>query len=134
MPMHRTICIFLACLVTSACTTAEALEESTTHYPGEPTGGSPGNVEMPTDKSRSFTRGAAQERRSVAYGSERVEQRRASFEPLADACGDLPDPCCGPMRAAGSRRKIEPNSGSWSGIASVYGVSVRLLRAGSRRL
>jgi peptidoglycan lytic transglycosylase len=104
MPMHRTICIFIACLVTSACTTAEALEESATHYPGEPTGGSPGNAEVPTDKSRSFTWGAAQERRSVDYGSERVEQRRASFEPLADACGDVPDPRCGPMRAAGSRQ------------------------------
>jgi hypothetical protein len=28
----------------------------------------------------------------------------------------------------------KPNSGSWSRIASRYGVSVRLLRAGSRRL
>jgi hypothetical protein len=29
---------------------------------------------------------------------------------------------------------LEPNSGSWSRIASPYGVSVRLLRAGSGRL
>jgi hypothetical protein len=30
--------------------------------------------------------------------------------------------------------RVDPNSGSWSRIASRYGVSVRLLRAGSRRL
>ena len=32
------------------------------------------------------------------------------------------------------RATYQPNSGSWSRIASRYGVSVRLLRAGSRRL
>ena len=34
MPMRRTIGISLACLVTSACATAEIPEESTSHYTG----------------------------------------------------------------------------------------------------
>ena len=55
---------------------------------------------MSTEQSRSFTCGAAQERRSADYGSERVEQRRASFAPVADACGGVA--CCGLVRAAGS--------------------------------
>jgi hypothetical protein len=29
---------------------------------------------------------------------------------------------------------LDPNSGSWSRVASPYGMSVRLLRAGSGRL
>lgn len=33
-----------------------------------------------------------------------------------------------------AKRVFDPNSGSWSRIASPYGVSVRLLRAGSGRL
>ena len=99
MPMRRAIGISLACLVTSACAIADTPEESTTHYPGEPTGATPGNAEMPTDRSRSFTCGDAQERRSANHGSEPVEQRRSSFEPVA--CGSVPDPCCGLVRAAG---------------------------------
>ena len=35
MPMRRTIGISLACLVTSACATAETPKESTSHYTGE---------------------------------------------------------------------------------------------------
>jgi peptidoglycan lytic transglycosylase len=89
MPMRRTIGISLACLVTSACAIAETPEESTTHYPGESTGVIPGNAEMSTD------------RRSADHGSERVEQRRASFEPVAAAGGSVPDACCGLVRAAG---------------------------------
>ena len=101
MPMRRTIGISLACLVTSACTMVETPEESTTHYPGEPTGTTSGSAETPTDKPRSFTCGAAQERRSADYGSARVEQQRPSFEPVATVCGGVPDPCCRSMRAAG---------------------------------
>jgi rare lipoprotein A len=87
-------------LVTSACAIAETPEESTTHYPSESTGVAPENPEMATDQARSFTCGAAQERRSSDYGSERAEQRRTNFAPVADACGGIP--CCGPVRAAGS--------------------------------
>ena len=104
MPMRRTIGISLACLVTSACAIAESPEEGTTHYPGESTGVTPENAKMPTDQSRSFTCGAAPERRSADYGYEGVAQRRVSFEPVADACGGVPDPCCGLVRAAGSRQ------------------------------
>jgi len=97
--MRRTIGISLACLVTSACAIAETPEESTTPYPGDPTGVTPGNAEMPADISRSFACGAAEERRSADHASARVEQRRATFEPVA--CGSVPDPCCGLVRAAG---------------------------------
>jgi rare lipoprotein A len=99
--MRRTLGISLACLVTSAGAMAEAPDESTTHYPGESTGVTPGSAEMPIDKSRSVTCRAAQERRSADRGSERVAQRRASFEPVTDAYGGVPDPCCGPVPVAG---------------------------------
>jgi rare lipoprotein A len=106
MPMRRTIGISLACLVTSACAMVETPEESRTHYPGEPTGATLGSAETPTaetptDKPRSFSCGAAQERRSAHYGTARVEQQGPSFEPVATVCGGVPDPCCRPMRAAG---------------------------------
>jgi rare lipoprotein A len=100
MPMRRTIGISLACLVTSACAIAEAPEESTTHYPGESAGATPGSAETPTDKPRSFTCEAAQER-AADHGIARVERRRPSFEPEAATCDGVLDPCCGPMRAAG---------------------------------
>src|SRR3984893_17593892 len=35
MPMHRTIGISLACVVTSACAMDEMPQESTSHYPSE---------------------------------------------------------------------------------------------------
>jgi rare lipoprotein A len=101
MQMRRAIGISLACLMTSACAIATSPEESTTPYPGNSAGVTPGDAEMQTDKSRSFTCGAAQERRSADHGPERVERRRPSFEPVAATCGDVPDPCCGPVRAAG---------------------------------
>jgi rare lipoprotein A (peptidoglycan hydrolase) len=102
MPMRRTIGISLACLVTSACAMGKTPEESTSHHPDETTSVTQGNAEMPTDKSRSFTRGAAQESRSADHGSEPVEQPRAVIAPLADPCGGVP--CCGLVRAAGSRQ------------------------------
>ncbi len=101
MPMRRTIGIPLACLVTSACAIAKTLEESTTHYPGESTGATPGNAEKSADRSPSFPCGDARKRRSADHGSAPVEQRRASFEPVAAAGGSVPDACCGLVRAAG---------------------------------
>jgi hypothetical protein len=32
--------------------------------------------------------------------SEWVAQRSAGFEPVTNACGSVPDPCCGPVRVA----------------------------------
>jgi rare lipoprotein A (peptidoglycan hydrolase) len=100
MPMRRTIGISLACSVTSACGVATASEESTTPYPGDSTG-LPGNAEMPTDRSRCFTCGAAQERRSAGHGSKQMDQQRATFGAVATTCGGVRYPCCDPMRAAG---------------------------------
>ena len=95
MPMRRTIGITFACLVTSACVIAETPEESTT----QPASIVPGTPDQPPDKSRGVAC-AAEERRSADYGSERVQELRASFTPMADACDGLP--CCGLVRAAGS--------------------------------
>ena len=100
MPMRRTIGISLACLVTSACAIAEAPEENISHYPGESAGATPGSAETPTDKPRSFTCGATQER-AADHGFARVERRRANLDPILTACGGTPDPCCGLLRAAG---------------------------------
>jgi rare lipoprotein A len=78
MPMHRTIGMSLACLLTSVCAIAKTPEKSTSHYPGEATSVPRGNAGMPTGRSRDFHCGAAQKRRSIDYTSERVEQRLAS--------------------------------------------------------
>ena len=98
MPMRRTIGISFACLVTSACAIAETPEEQIT----QSTGVTPGNSETPTDSSRSFASAAAQERWPADYGSEWVAQRSMSFEPVRNACSSAPDPCCGPVRVAGT--------------------------------
>jgi rare lipoprotein A (peptidoglycan hydrolase) len=98
MPMRRTIGISLACLVTSACAISEAPEESTT----QSTSIAPENAETPTDRSQSFAYAAAQQRWSADCGSEWVAQRSMSFEPVTNACSSAPDPCCGPVRVAGT--------------------------------
>jgi rare lipoprotein A (peptidoglycan hydrolase) len=98
MPTRRTIGISLACLVTSACAITETPEDSAAQLIGV----TPGTPEMLT-KPRGFTCGA-QEPRSADYDSGRVEERRVSFAPVADACERVPDPCCSPMRALGSRQ------------------------------
>ena len=98
MPMRRTIGISFACLVTSACAIAETPDENIT----QSTGVTPGPPETPTDNSRSLACAAAQERWSADYGSEWVAQRSMSFEPVTNACSSAPDPCCGPVRVAGS--------------------------------
>ena len=95
MPMRRTIGISLVCLVTSACAIAETPEESTTQSASIV----PGSPDQPTHESRSFACGA-EERRSADYRSQQMEERPASFAPLADACGGVF--CCGLVRAAGS--------------------------------
>ena len=101
MLLRRTIGISLACLVTSACAIATEPEGSTAHDPGDSIGLTPRNAELPPDISRSFTCGAEQERRSADHGAERMEQRRATFEPVAHACGSVADACCGLVLAAG---------------------------------
>jgi rare lipoprotein A len=102
MLLRRTIGISLACLVTSACAIATEPEGSTAHDPGDSTGVTPRNVEMPPDISRSFTCGAPEERRAADHGSRGKGQRRASFEPVAHECGSIADTCCGLVPAAGS--------------------------------
>jgi hypothetical protein len=82
MPMRRTIGMFLACLVTSACALGEAPEDSA--LPGDATLVSEGNAEVRIANSRSFPCGAAQEFRSAEDGFTRVEQRLAVFELVAD--------------------------------------------------
>src|SRR5207253_1261999 len=113
MPMRRAIGISLACLVTSACATGQipetvetaetskAAEESTPHDPGEAAAIPQQNAEMPNVRSRSFPCGSTQEGRSAGYGRERAEQQFASLEFAADACGRIPDRCCGPARTIG---------------------------------
>ena len=98
MPKRRTMGISLACLMTSACAIAETPEESTTQSIGV----TPVNAETPTDRSRSFACAATHERWSAASGSEWAVQRSASFEPVTNACSSDPDPCCGPVRLAGT--------------------------------
>ena len=98
MPTRRTIGIALACLMTSASAIAQTPEENIT----QSTGVTPGNSETPTDSYRSFACTAAQERWPADYGSEWVAQRSMSFEPVTNACSSAPDPCCGPVRVAGS--------------------------------
>jgi len=48
------------------------------------------------------THAAARERRLADCGSEWAVQPSASFEPVTNACGSAPDPCCSPIRVAGT--------------------------------
>jgi rare lipoprotein A len=98
MLLRRTVGICLACLVTSACAIATEPEGSTAHDPGDSTGVTPRNAEMPPDISRSSTCGAPEER----HGSRVKGQRRASFEPVARECGSVADACCGLVPATGT--------------------------------
>ena len=94
----KRIGISLASLVTSACAIAETPEKNI----DQSTGVAPENAETATDRSRSFACAAVQERWPADYGSEWVAQRSVSFEPVTNACSSAPDPCCGPVRVAGS--------------------------------
>ena len=100
MPMRRPIGLAFACLVTSACAIAETPEENL----AQSTGVAPENSETPTDSSKSLACAAAQERWPADYGPEWVAQRSMSFEPVTNACSSAPDPCCGPVRVAGTRQ------------------------------
>jgi rare lipoprotein A len=93
--MRRIVGISFVYLVTSACAIAETPEESTT----QSTHVAPLGPEMPPDKSRSLACEAGG-RQSADHGSEGVQELRASFTPVADACNGVP--CCGLVRAAGS--------------------------------
>jgi uncharacterized protein YaaW (UPF0174 family) len=75
-------------------------------------------VALPTHCARHFVDGCA-------LGP--LQQGRSPLAALTGASRLIAAP--GPVRAM-----LQPNSGSWSRIASAYGVSVRLLRAGSGRL
>jgi rare lipoprotein A (peptidoglycan hydrolase) len=97
MPMRRAIGISFACLVTSACAIAETQEASTTQSVSV----TQGNAEIPV-KSRSFACGVG-ESQSADYGLELLDDKRAHFAPITDACDDASDHCCGGMRAAGHR-------------------------------
>ena len=98
MPMRRTIGIAFACLVTSACAIAETPEQNI----AQSTDVTPGPSETPTDRSRSSACAAAQERWQADYGSEWVAQRSMSFELVTNVCSSASDPCCGPVRVAGT--------------------------------
>ena len=101
MSMRRLIGISLACLVTSACAIDKTPEESTSNPPDDPARFPQANGETPTDKSPVSAGTLLADRGPAAYGSERVEQRCESFEPAADACGGIPVPYCGQLRATG---------------------------------
>jgi hypothetical protein len=107
MPMRRAIGISFACLVTSACAIAETQEVSTTQSVSV----TPGNAEIPV-KSRSFACGVG-ESQSADYGLELLDDKRAHFAPITDACDDASDHCCGGMRAAG-RRELGRAPGMWA--------------------
>ena len=99
MRLRRPIGIFLACLVTSACASVEAFEESTFHDPGDATVTSQENEELPTANPRNFPCGVAQEHLSAEESCERVEQRSANFEHAADRGGTIAGDCCNLVRA-----------------------------------
>ena len=115
MPMRRTIGISFACLVTSACAIAETPEESTTQSIGVTSG----NAQMPS-KSQGFAC-AEEKRQPVEYGSERLDE---SLAPLADACVDAADRCCGPMPMAGHR---EFGRATWYGMVGNLTASGEIL-------
>ena len=100
--MRQLIGIYLACLVTSACAIDKTLEESTSHPPDDPARFPQANGETPTDKSPVSAGTLLADRGPAAHGSERVEPRLAGFEPAADACGGIPNPCCSPLRTTGT--------------------------------
>jgi rare lipoprotein A len=101
MPMRRTIGMFLACMVTSACALGKAPEDST--FPGDATLVSEENAEVPIANSRSSPCRAAQGFRAAEDGSARIEQRLVDFELAADRQLSIEDPYCSPISAVGIR-------------------------------
>jgi len=118
MPVRRAIGISLACLVTSACATAEAPEESK----NPSINATPENAEIPVE-SRSVTCGAGKSR-SADYGSEMSEDARENFLSSTEACDDASNHCCGRMRAAGRR---ELGRAAWYGMVGSRTASGELL-------
>ena len=110
MPMRRTIGIAFACLITSACTIANAPEQSTTDSPDASTAVTVGTAEMQTDKSRSSTCRTAQARLAADDAFEGPPQQRASFDPAGDECRGFWAPCCAAARAGGIS---ELGKGAW---------------------
>jgi rare lipoprotein A len=108
--MRRTIGISFACLVTSACAVTNAPEQSTTDSPDDSTVLTTGTAEMQTDKSRSVTCTAAQQRPSADGAFDQAPQQRARFGPAGDECGGVWAPCCTRARAAGIG---ELGKGAW---------------------
>lgn len=102
MRLRRPVGIFLACLVTSACASGEAFEESTFHDPGDAAVTSQENEELPTANPLNFPCGVAQDRLSAEESCERVEQRSANFEHVADRGGTIAGDCCNLVRALGT--------------------------------
>ena len=99
--MRRLIGISLACLVTSACAIDKTPEESTSNPPDDPARSPQANGEPPTDKPPVSAGTLLADRGPADYGSDRAEPRLAGFQPAANACGGIPDPCCSPWRATG---------------------------------
>jgi hypothetical protein len=100
--MRRLIGISLACLVTSACAIDKTTEESTSHPPDDPARFPQANGETPTGKYLVSAGTLLPFGGPTDYGFERVERRLAGFEPAADACGGIPNPCCSPLRTTGT--------------------------------
>ena len=101
MSMRRLFGISCVCLVTSACAIGKTPEKSISHYPSEDAGFFQGSEEAPNIKSSGLRWGATHKGWYVDYSSQRMEQRCESFEPAADACGGIPVPYCGQLRATG---------------------------------
>ena len=103
MSMRRTIGIFLACLVTSACAIDKTPEEeSMSHYSGEMFGLPQGNGEMPTGESPGSAEGPITIVSSPTVTSESAEKPFAGFEPVADRRDGIPKLCCRGWRTTGT--------------------------------
>jgi rare lipoprotein A len=61
------------------------------------------NEETPANNSPLSAGGLFTSGGSPVYDSERVDRPRAGFEPAADACGGMPDPCYSSLRTTGMR-------------------------------
>ena len=102
MSMRRTIGIFLACFVTSACvidTTPE--EKSVSHYLGETAELPPANGETPTGESPGSAEGPITMVGSP-ISTERADQRFAGSQPAADGSDGISEPCCRGWRTTGT--------------------------------
>ena len=103
MSMRRTICISLACLVTSACAIDKTSEEEDTSlYPAETAGLLQDNGEARTGGSPGSAGGLITMERSPRVRSEIAEQRFPGFERAADGRDGIPEPWCRGWRTTGT--------------------------------